>query len=265
MSDQLLEFQPSRTHRPFGLSQGIDLLASGWRPHLHAVFEAEFMRSLDAFLQGECHSQQIVYPPQEHIFRALRLVDPDEVRVVVFGQDPYHGPGQANGLAFAVNAGQRIPPSLAHIFRELAADLEVPCPVDPSLLGWAEQGVLLLNSVLTVRSGEAFSHRGKGWEDFTNAVVQVVNTICPPSVFVLWGAAAQKAAAYVNLSKHFVISSPHPSPLSAHRGFFGSRPFSKANRFLTAHGREPVDWSQTGPRASGVLHSLGSGVSPAPA
>lgn len=245
--------------------RGADVLAPGWRTPLRPVFEAEPMQRLRAFLRDEYRNGATVYPPREHMFRALQLLNPEDVRVIILGQDPYHGPGQANGLAFAVSAGQRVPPSLVNIFKEMADDLSVSRSCDPSLLGWAEQGVLLLNSVLTVRAGEAFSHRGRGWEEFTASVIRVVNEASPAAVFVLWGSSAQKAAACVDRNRHLVLASPHPSPLSAHRGFFGSRPFSRANRFLSERGRGLIDWARTGAEHGKVLDCSGSGWPPPPA
>lgn len=236
---------------------GSDVLAPGWRNPLRPIFEAEPMQTLRAFLADEYKRGVTIYPPRGHIFRALQLLSPEDVRVIILGQDPYHGPDQANGLAFAVSPGQRVPPSLSNIFREMADDLEVPRPQDPTLLGWAEQGVLLLNSVLTVRAGEAFSHRDRGWEEFTTAVIRVVNELSPAAVFILWGASAQKAASSIDRHRHLVLTSPHPSPLSAHRGFFGSRPFSKANHFLSENGRGTIDWARS--RACTAEASVSSG------
>jgi uracil-DNA glycosylase len=182
------------------------------------------------------------FPKGAEYFRALDLTPLDEVRVVILGQDPYHGEGQAHGLCFSVRPGVRIPPSLVNIYKEMQADLGIAPARHGFLEHWARQGVLLLNSVLTVEMGRAASHQGRGWERFTDAVIRVVNEQEKPVVFILWGAYAQKKAAFVDQSRHLVLRSAHPSPLSAHNGFFGSRTFSKANAFLASHGRTPIDW-----------------------
>lgn len=183
-----------------------------------------------------------VYPPAGQVFAALEMTPPEDVRVVIVGQDPYHGEDQAHGLSFSVPAGVKFPPSLRNIFKELAADLQIPPPESGDLSGWAKQGVLLLNSTLTVRAHEAGSHRGHGWEAFTDAVLQAVNRISPPCVFILWGSDAQKKRPLIDETRHRVLAGAHPSPLSAYRGFFGSRPFSTANALLQELGREPVNW-----------------------
>lgn len=220
-------------------------LAQGWQAVLGGVFRSPALQNLQKFLAKEWDSSAVVYPSREDIFRALRLVDYSNVRVVILGQDPYHGEAQANGLAFAVHKGINAPPSLKNIFKEIASDLSTQAPRGTSLEGWAEQGVLLLNTVLTVRAGEAFSHRGQGWEDFTEAVVRALNQRGEPVVFMLWGAPAHKKAALIANSRHCVLKAAHPSPLSAHRGFFGCAHFSTANEFLSAHGQTPVDWLMT--------------------
>ncbi|GGA23654.1 uracil-DNA glycosylase [Paenibacillus physcomitrellae] len=184
-----------------------------------------------------------VYPPKELLFSALKLTPYQDTRVVILGQDPYHGPGQAHGLSFSVQPGVRIPPSLQNIYKELAADVGAPIPNHGSLLHWADQGVLLLNAVLTVRQGQPNSHKGLGWEAFTDAVVAKLNERDTPMVFILWGSHAQQKGAFLDETRHKVIRSPHPSPFSAHRGFLGSRPFSAANRFLTERGLKPIDWA----------------------
>jgi uracil-DNA glycosylase len=176
------------------------------------------------------------------IYAALHLTGYEDTKAVILGQDPYHGPGQAHGLSFSVKPGVPAPPSLQNIFKELHDDLGCYIPNNGYLVKWAEQGVLLLNTVLTVRAHEANSHRGKGWEQFTDRVISLLNEREKPVVFILWGAPAQQKARFIDTSRHCVIRSPHPSPLSAHRGFFGSRPFSKANRFLREHGIEEIDW-----------------------
>jgi uracil-DNA glycosylase len=190
----------------------------------------------------EEYQKATVYPHPKNIFRAFDLCPLDRVKVVILGQDPYHGEGQANGLCFAVNAGVQAPPSLQNIFKELESDLGHPVSHDTDLSRWAEQGVLLLNATLTVRAAQAGSHQGKGWERFTDAVIKRLNDEREHLVFILWGNYAKAKGARIDRSKHLVIESAHPSPLSAHAGFFGSKPFSKANAYLEAHGERPVGW-----------------------
>lgn len=201
------------------------------------------MQSLREFLVGCYKTGKTIYPPRQKIFSALNSMTPDKVKVVILGQDPYHGVEQAHGLAFSVMPGVSIPPSLRNIYKEMHADLGIEPPATGCLSPWADQGVLLLNSVLTVEAGQANSHQGKGWEPFTDEVIEVLGNKYENLVFIFWGSAAQKKGAKVDPQKHCVIKSPHPSPLSAHRGFLGSRPFSLANRYLVEHGKEPVDWS----------------------
>ncbi len=205
------------------------------------------MASLREFLLARKAQGAQIFPKGSEYFRALDLTPLEDVRVVILGQDPYHGPGQAHGLCFSVRPGVRTPPSLVNIYKELHADLGIPPARHGYLEHWARQGVLLLNSVLTVEMGQAAAHQGKGWEGFTDAIVRLVNESAPPTVFLLWGAYAQRKAAFVDSvergGRHLVIKSAHPSPLSAHNGFLGSRPFSKANAFLQAHGRGAIDWA----------------------
>ncbi|PRX08080.1 UNVERIFIED_ORG: uracil-DNA glycosylase [Martelella mediterranea] len=217
-------------------------LEERWRQKLKPEFESAYMAALRSFLVEEKRAGQTVFPKGNEYFRALDLTPLESVRVVILGQDPYHGPGQAHGLCFSVQPGVRVPPSLVNIYKELATDVGFQKVNHGFLEHWAKQGVLLLNSVLTVRQAAAASHRGKGWENFTDAVIRVVNDECPHVVFMLWGAYAQKKASFVDTSRHLVLKSPHPSPLSAHNGFFGCRHFSKANQFLLEQGMEPVDW-----------------------
>lgn len=217
-------------------------LEDGWKALLEAEFSKPYMAQLKTFLQAEKAAGKRVFPKGGDYFRALDLTPPDKVRVVILGQDPYHGEGQAHGLSFSVRPGVRIPPSLVNIYKELESDLGIPPARHGFLEHWAKQGVLLLNAVLTVQMGMAASHQGKGWELFTDAVIRAVNGLPQPVVFILWGAYAQKKAAFVDTSRHLVIKSPHPSPLSAHNGFFGSRPFSRANAFLVSKGYPPIDW-----------------------
>ncbi|QLF71135.1 uracil-DNA glycosylase [Peteryoungia desertarenae] len=217
-------------------------LDESWKQALSAEFDSDYMRALKAFLLAEKNNGKPIFPKGSEYFRALDLTPLEAVRVVILGQDPYHGAGQAHGLCFSVQPGVRIPPSLVNIYKELQSDLGIEPAKHGFLENWAQQGVLLLNSVLTVEEGRAASHQGKGWEQFTDAVIRVVNERLEHVVFILWGSYAQKKASFVDGKRHLVLKSPHPSPLSAHNGFFGSRPFSKANQYLLAHGREPIDW-----------------------
>jgi uracil-DNA glycosylase len=218
-------------------------LDDGWKALLAPEFSKPYMVELKAFLQTQREAGKRVFPKGADYFRALDLTPPETVRVVILGQDPYHGEGQAHGLSFSVKPGVRIPPSLVNIYKELLGDLGIAPAKHGFLEHWAEQGVLLLNSVLTVEMGMAAAHQGKGWEKFTDAVIRAVNDLPQPVVFILWGAYAQKKAAFVDTSRHLVIKSVHPSPLSAHNGFFGTKPFSRANDFLVAKGLAPIDWA----------------------
>ena len=221
-------------------------IGESWKGPLAAEFSSPYMADLKAFLLEEKQAGRRIFPKGAEYFRALDLTPLDEVRVVILGQDPYHGEGQAHGLCFSVQPGVRTPPSLVNIYKEMQEDLGIPPARHGFLEHWAKQGVLLLNSVLTVEMGRAASHQGKGWERFTDAVIRAVNEQEKPVVFILWGSYAQKKAAFVDRNRHLVLRSPHPSPLSAHNGFFGTRPFSKANAFLEQHGRKPIDWQLPG-------------------
>lgn len=214
-----------------------------WQAHLGAEFDQPYMQSLQAFLQEQKTLQKNVYPQESQYFRAFEQTPLAQVRVVILGQDPYHGPGQAHGLAFSVPEGVAIPPSLRNIYKELAASTEFQAPMHGNLDHWANQGVLLLNSVLSVEAGLAASHQRKGWETFTDQVIHVVNEQCDGVVFLLWGAYAQKKGAKIDADRHCVLKAPHPSPLSAHRGFFGCDHFPKANRYLAARGSSTIHWS----------------------
>jgi uracil-DNA glycosylase len=218
-------------------------LHPSWLGPLRQEFDQPYMASLKRFLQSEREAGKRIFPGGSNWFRALDLTPLDEVKVVILGQDPYHGPGQAHGLCFSVPGGVRPPPSLVNIFKELASDLGIPPPAHGFLEHWARQGVLLLNSVLTVEMGLAASHRDRGWERFTDTVVQLVNAREQPVVFMLWGSYAQKKAGFVDPSRHLVLKAPHPSPLSAHSGFLGCRHFSRANAFLESNGIRPIDWA----------------------
>ncbi len=217
-------------------------IGESWKAPLSAEFSSPYMAALKAFLVEQKAEGRHIFPKGPDYFRALDLTPLDEVRVVILGQDPYHGEGQAHGLCFSVQPGVRIPPSLVNMYKEMKSDLGIPPARHGFLEHWARQGVLLLNSVLTVEMGRAASHQGRGWERFTDAVIRAVNEQEKPVVFILWGAYAQKKASFVDQSRHLVLRSVHPSPLSAHNGFFGSRPFSQANAFLVEHGRQPIDW-----------------------
>ena len=209
-------------------------------------FSAPYMQALRAFLRDEHDAGRKVYPPTSDWFAAFDHAPFDKVRVVIIGQDPYHGPQQAHGLSFSVKPGVKTPPSLLNIYKELERDIEgFKRPAHGSLESWASQGVLLLNAVLTVREGEPASHQGRGWEIFTDRVISLLNEKRENLAFVLWGAYAQKKGGFISRERHLVIESPHPSPLSASRGFFGSRPFSKINAYLESKGHEPIDWRLT--------------------
>ncbi len=217
-------------------------LHPSWREPLQDEFAQPYMHALRTFLAAERDAGKRIFPRPSHWFSALDLTPLDHVRVVILGQDPYHGEGQAHGLCFSVQPGVRTPPSLVNIYKEMEADLGIPRARHGFLEHWARQGVLLLNAVLTVEMGKAAAHQGRGWERFTDAVIRLVNARAEPVVFILWGNHAQKKASFVDAARHLVLKSPHPSPLSAHNGFFGSRPFSQANAFLKARGRKPIDW-----------------------
>ena len=216
-----------------------------WRPALEPVLASADARRLGGWLRAEEEAGKAIYPPRGTRLRALELTPLEQVKVVILGQDPYHGPGQAHGLSFSVPEGVRQPPSLVNVLKELRADLGIEAPTHGNLESWAKQGVLLLNNALTVEAGLAGSHQGHGWEAITDAAVAAVAARTVPTVFVLWGSHAQKKAERIpglQAGHHLVLRSVHPSPLSAHRGFFGSRPFSQANAFLDHHGRGPIDW-----------------------
>lgn len=218
-------------------------LEQSWLEPLQEIFSEPRMRALKDFLVAEKAAGKRIFPAGSEWFRALDLTPLDKVRVVILGQDPYHGPGQAHGLCFSVRPGTRIPPSLVNIYKEMTSDLGIPPARHGFLEHWAKQGVLLLNAVLTVEMGRAASHQGRGWEEFTDAVIRLVNEKEQPVVFMLWGSHAQRKAAFVDQRRHLVLKCPHPSPLSAHNGFFGCRHFSKANAFLTGRGLAPIDWA----------------------
>ncbi len=213
-----------------------------WNPILRAEFAKPYWGQLQEFVHAERSAHQ-VFPPHDEVFAALHKTPFESVKVLMLGQDPYHGPGQAHGLCFSVRPGVPAPPSLVNIFTEMESDIGVPRPDHGHLTHWAEQGVLLLNTTLTVRARKAGSHQKKGWETFTDEVIRAVSAKDDTVVFVLWGAAAGRKKELIDLDRHQVVSAPHPSPLSAHRGFFGSRPFSTINRMLEEAGRGPIDWA----------------------
>lgn len=217
------------------------ILKNDWAPLLEDEFKKEYYLKLRQFLIEE-YRNQTIYPDMYDIFNALHFTSYENTKVVILGQDPYHGPNQAHGLSFSVQKGVRVPPSLQNIYKELYADLGFAPPKHGFLKKWADEGVLLLNTVLTVREKQAASHRGKGWEHFTDQVIRIINEKTDPVVFILWGRHAQEKESLLTNERHLIIKSPHPSPFSANRGFFGSRPFSRTNSFLVANGREPIDW-----------------------
>lgn len=218
------------------------MTTTDWNPILRGEFDKPYWKELQQFVAAE-RSQRTVFPPHEEVFAALHLTPYASTRVMILGQDPYHGPRQAHGLCFSVRRGVQVPPSLANIHRELHDDVGVAIPDHGNLEAWARQGVLLLNATLTVRAGQAGSHQGKGWETFTDEVIKSVNAKDDHVVFILWGGYARRKKALIDRSRHTIVESPHPSPLSAHKGFFGTKPFSRTNEALRQHGQQPVDWS----------------------
>ena len=217
-------------------------LEPSWKAVLEDEFAKDYMQSLRSFLRQEKHRGKIIYPSGSDYFRAMNLTPFDQVKVVILGQDPYHGPGQAHGLSFSVLPNVAIPPSLVNMYKELESDLGITAARHGCLEHWAKQGVLLLNSVLTVEHRQAASHQGRGWEIFTDRIVAQLNERREHIVFMLWGSYAQKKGRIIDPGRHLVLQSAHPSPLSAYRGFFGSKPFSRANDYLTGHGLSPVQW-----------------------
>jgi uracil-DNA glycosylase len=219
-------------------------LEKDWLDILEPEFGQPYMKSLKTFLQAEKDAGKIVFPKGANIFNALNTTRLQDIKIVIIGQDPYHGEGQAHGLSFSVPKGVRLPPSLQNIYKEIECEYGYKMPRTGDLTGWAEQGVLLLNATLTVQSGLAGSHQNKGWEKFTDAVIAAVNEKCENVVFLLWGSYAQKKGVIIDRKKHLVLESVHPSPLSAHRGFLGNGHFKKANDYLEKHGKMPVDWQK---------------------
>ncbi len=217
-------------------------ISGDWQEALKGEFKKEYYKKLYATVKAE-YQTHAVFPPAEDIFNAFHYTPLNEVKVVIFGQDPYHNVGQAHGLCFSVKKGVDIPPSLVNIYKELQDDIGCEIPNHGYLTAWAKQGVLMLNTVLTVRAHQANSHQGIGWEEFTNAAIRVLNEQDRPIVFILWGRPAQMKKSMLNNPKHLILEAPHPSPLSSYRGFFGSKPFSKTNAFLKANGVEEIDWA----------------------
>jgi len=224
-------------------------LPDSWQSALAGELGQPYMQALGAFLGGEQAAGKVIFPPRETIFHALEAAPLDTVKVVILGQDPYHGDGQAHGLSFSVKPGVGVPPSLRNIYKELEESLGLEHPGHGCLEGWAKQGVLLLNAVLTVEAGKAGAHQNKGWEQFTDRVIETVNERSDGVVFILWGGYAQKKGKKIDRQRHLVLEGPHPSPLSAYRGFFGCRHFVKANAYLQSRGKTPIDW-QLAPAAS---------------
>lgn len=216
-------------------------IEESWKKMLGEEFEKPYFAQLTEFVRNE-YSSGTVYPPAKLIFNAFDHCPFDKVKVVIIGQDPYHGAGQANGLCFSVNKGIAMPPSLVNIFKEIAADTGKPLPTDGDLTRWSDQGVLLLNATLTVRAGNAGSHQRRGWEEFTDAAIRILAEKRENLVFILWGSYAQRKGAFIDRNKHLVLTSPHPSPLSAYAGFFGNHHFTLTNDFLVKNGKEPIDW-----------------------
>ncbi len=238
-------------------------LHPSWLAHLVSEFQKPYMRALKQFLLTEKQHSKTIYPPGQDIFNALNATEFEKLSVVILGQDPYHGPNQAHGFSFSVRPGIALPPSLKNIFKEMNDDLGTSNGKHGCLIPWASQGVLLLNAVLTVEARKAASHQGKGWETFTDAIVQVINDQCEHMVFMLWGSYAQRKGAMIDTEKHLVLKAPHPSPLSAHRGFLGCRHFSIANHYLESKGKARIDWQL--PEASAIPSFTASSQSTIPA
>ena len=216
-------------------------IEKSWQEVLQVEFDKPYFESLVSFVKQE-YASNTIFPPAGQIFNAFNTCPFNNVKVVILGQDPYHGPGQAHGLCFSVNDGIQFPPSLQNIFKEITSDLGIPAPKTGNLTRWAEQGVLLLNATLTVRASQAGSHQGRGWEEFTDSVIKIISEKAENVVFILWGSYAIKKKALINASKHCILTAPHPSPLSSYRGFFGCKHFSQTNTYLTNKGKTPINW-----------------------
>lgn len=216
-------------------------IEKSWQEVLQTEFDKPYFENLVGFVKQE-YASNTIFPPAGQIFNAFNTCPFNNVKVVILGQDPYHGPGQAHGLCFSVNDGIQFPPSLQNIFKEITSDLGIPAPKTGNLTRWAEQGVLLLNATLTVRASQAGSHQGKGWEEFTDAVIKTISEKAENVVFILWGSYAIKKKSLINTAKHCILTAPHPSPLSSYRGFFGCKHFSQTNTYLTSKGKTPINW-----------------------
>jgi uracil-DNA glycosylase len=216
-------------------------LNNDWSLFLDTEFQKDYYINLLSFIKDE-YKNKTIYPKEKDIFRAFNLLSPTKVKVVIIGQDPYHGPNQANGLAFSVTSNVKVPPSLKNIYKELVDDTNCGIPINGNLTSWAEQGVLLINSVMTVEKAAAHSHKNKGWEVFTDSVIRKLSSEYEKLVFILWGGPSQKKEQLIDISKHLVLKAPHPSPLSSYRGFFGSKPFSKTNDYLKIHNKKKINW-----------------------
>ena len=216
-------------------------LNNDWSLFLDTEFQKDYYINLLSFIKNE-YKNKTIYPKEKDIFRAFNLLSPTKVKVVIIGQDPYHGPNQANGLAFSVTSNVKVPPSLKNIYKELVDDTNCGIPINGNLTSWAEQGVLLINSVMTVEKAAAHSHKNKGWEVFTDSVIRKLSSEYEKLVFILWGGPSQKKEQLIDISKHLVLKAPHPSPLSSYRGFFGSKPFSKTNDYLNIHNKKKINW-----------------------
>ena len=216
-------------------------IEKSWQEVLQTEFDKPYFENLVGFVKQE-YASNTIFPPAGQIFNAFNTCPFNNVKVVILGQDPYHGPGQAHGLCFSVNDGIQFPPSLQNIFKEITSDLGIPAPKTGNLTRWAEQGVLLLNATLTVRASQAGSHQGKGWEEFTDAVIKTISEKAENVVFILWGSYAIKKKSLIDASKHCILTAPHPSPLSSYRGFFGCKHFSQTNTYLTSKGKTPIEW-----------------------
>jgi uracil-DNA glycosylase len=216
-------------------------IEKSWQEVLQTEFDKPYFENLVGFVKQE-YASNTIFPPAGQIFNAFNTCPFNNVKVVILGQDPYHGPGQAHGLCFSVNDGIQFPPSLQNIFKEITSDLGIPAPKTGNLTRWAEQGVLLLNATLTVRASQAGSHQGRGWEEFTDAVIKTISEKAENVVFILWGSYAIKKKSLINASKHCILTAPHPSPLSSYRGFFGCKHFSQTNNYLTSKGKPPIEW-----------------------
>ncbi len=218
------------------------MLEKSWQPILGPEFDEPYMQKLRIFLRQEKDNQKTIYPTSAHVFESFNLTPLPKLKVVILGQDPYHGPNQAHGLCFSVQPGVRLPPSLKNIYKELQSDLNIPPSSNGCLVNWAKQGILLLNSVLTVEAGRAASHQGQGWEKFTDKVINVINEGMSGVVFLLWGAYAQRKGQFIHPDRHCVLKAAHPSPFSAYQGFFGCKHFSKTNHYLEKNHQTPIDW-----------------------